>query len=86
MLEGGGNCLKYIKQKRRGGNKVFKKGGQAGSRGGCLKKGVGAGTPLRTMIKGLHLSPICLTKLPYLFYVAPQLVQLMPKEVVLMGI
>ena len=37
-------------QKRREGNKDFKKAGQAGSRGGCLKKGgEGAGTPLRTM-------------------------------------
>ena len=25
-------------------------GGQAGSRGGCIKKGGGAGTPLRTMV------------------------------------
>ena len=29
-----------------GGNKNFKKRGQAGSRGGCLKNG-GAGTPLK---------------------------------------
>ena len=33
------------------GNKDLKKGGQAGSRGGCLKKR-GTGTPLRTMIFG----------------------------------
>ena len=32
-------------------NEDFKKGRQAGSRGGCLKKGGGgAGTPLRTML------------------------------------
>ena len=37
-----------MEQKRGGGNKDFKKGGQAGSRGGCLKKR-GGGTPLRTM-------------------------------------
>ena len=50
MREGGGNCLKYLKRgwnrKEWRGNKDFKKGGQAGSRGGCLKKGGGdAGTP-----------------------------------------
>ena len=46
MLEGGGNCLKYLKRgwksKEERGNKDFKKGGgerQAGSKGGCLKKG-----------------------------------------------
>ena len=37
-----GNCLKYLKRgwnKNKGsGNKDFKNGGQAGSRGGCLKK------------------------------------------------
>ena len=46
------NCLKYLKRgwnRTEGrGHKYFKKGGQAGSRGGCLKK-VGAGTPLQTM-------------------------------------
>ena len=50
---GRGNCLKYLKRGWKGkkgrGNKYFKKGGQAGPRGGCLEKG-GAGTPLRTMI------------------------------------
>ena len=56
MLEGGGNCLKYLKRgwnRTEGkGHKDFKKeGGQAGSRGGYLKKkgGEGAGTTLRTM-------------------------------------
>ena len=38
----GGNCLKYLKrgveQKERRGNKDFKRGGQARSRGGYLKK------------------------------------------------
>ena len=42
MLDGGGNCVKYLKRgwnrKEGRGNKDFKKGGQAGSRGGCLKK------------------------------------------------
>ena len=42
MLEGRGNCLKYLKmgwsRKEGRGNKDFKKGRQAGSRGGCLKK------------------------------------------------
>ena len=51
----GGDCLKYLKREwnRKEGrwNKDFKKGGQTGSRGGCLKKGGGgAGTPLRTMM------------------------------------
>ena len=44
MREGGGNCVKYLKRgwnrKEGRGNKDFKKrGGQAGSRGECLKKG-----------------------------------------------
>ena len=38
-----GNCLKYIErggtEMRGGETKIFKKGGQAGSRGGCLKSG-----------------------------------------------
>ena len=39
-------------EKRRGETKISKKGGgQAGSRGGCLKKGGGAGTLLQTMGK-----------------------------------
>ena len=39
-------------ENRGGGSKDFKKGGLAGSRGGCLKNGGGggAGTPLRTMM------------------------------------
>ena len=49
---GGGNRLKCLKtgwnRKEWKGNKDFKKRRQAGSRGGCLKKG-GAGTPLGTM-------------------------------------
>ena len=54
MCEGGGNCLKYLNRgwniKERRGNKDFKGGGgQAESRGGCLKKGW-VGTPLQTMI------------------------------------
>ena len=54
VYEGGENCVKYLKRewnrKKGRGNKDRKKGGrgQAGSRGGCLKKGV-AGTPLQTM-------------------------------------
>ena len=36
LLEGGGNCLKYLK---RGWNKDFQKEGQVGSRDGCLKQG-----------------------------------------------
>ena len=43
MREGGGNCVKYLKRgwnrKEKRGNKKFEKGGQAGSRRGCLKKG-----------------------------------------------
>ena len=42
MLEDGGNCLKYLirrwNRKEGRGNKDFKKGRQAGSRGECLKK------------------------------------------------
>ena len=45
MREGEGNCLKYLKRtsnKTEGrGYKDFKSGGQAGSRGVCLKKGGG---------------------------------------------
>ena len=44
MHEGGGNCLKYLKRgwnrKEGRGSKDFKKGGQGGAKGGCLKKGV----------------------------------------------
>ena len=44
------NTLKGGWNKREGrGHKDLKKGGQARSRGGCLKKGGGAGNPLRTM-------------------------------------
>ena len=42
MREGGGNCLKYLERewnrKEGRGHKDSKKGGQAGCRGGCLKK------------------------------------------------
>ena len=51
MHERGGNCENYLKKewnrKEGRGNKNLKKQGQAGSRGGCLKKG--AGTLLQTM-------------------------------------
>ena len=44
LREGGGNCLKNLKRgwnrKKGRGNKDFKKGGQAGSRGGALKGGL----------------------------------------------
>ena len=43
MREGGESCLKYLKREwnrtEGRGHKDFIKGGQAGSRGGCLKKG-----------------------------------------------
>ena len=43
MREGGRNCVKYLKsgwnRKEGRGNKNFKKGGQAGSKGGYLKEG-----------------------------------------------
>ena len=42
-------------EKRDKDKKIFKKGGQAGSRGGCLKKVGGAGTPLRIMLCGWSL-------------------------------
>ena len=45
LCETGGNCLKYLKRgwsrKEGGGNKHLKKRGQAGLRGGYLKKGGG---------------------------------------------
>ena len=49
------NCVKYLRRawnrkEGRGNKKIKKGGGQAGSRGGSLKKG-GARTPLRTMVK-----------------------------------
>ena len=50
LREGGGNCLKYRKgagTETRGEDTKILKRGQAGSRGGCLKKE--ARTPLRTM-------------------------------------
>ena len=41
MREGEWNCLKYLKRggnkKRAGDTKILKGGGEAGSRGGCLK-------------------------------------------------
>ena len=38
-------------EKTEGQTKILKREkGEVGSRGGCLKKGEGAGTPLRTMI------------------------------------
>ena len=39
MREGEGNYLKYLKKRteKKGGER-FQKGGQPGSRGGCLKK------------------------------------------------
>ena len=44
MRNGGGNYLKYLKRgwnrKEGRGNKDFKKGEQAGSRGGCFKKDI----------------------------------------------
>ena len=65
-----GNCLKYLKmgwnRKEGKGNKDFKKGGQVGPRGGCLKKGRGAGTPLLTMVMiiGLSCSDFLTCKMP----------------------
>ena len=43
LREGGGNCLKYLKRGRsrkeeRGKQKFEKGGGEAGSRGGALKR------------------------------------------------
>ena len=52
--DGGGDCLKYLKRgwnKKEGrGNKDFEKGGgQAGSRGWCLKRG-GGSNPLTNYV------------------------------------
>ena len=61
MREGGRNCLKNLKRgwNRKEGrrNKDFEKGGggQAGARGGGLKKR-GTGTPLQTMYVYAYLS------------------------------
>ena len=53
LNEGGGKHLEYLKRgwnrKEGRGNKDFKNGRQAGSRSWSLKKGEGAGTPLRTV-------------------------------------
>ena len=44
------NTLKEGETEKRGGESIdFKKGKQAGSRGGALKKGGGGGTPLQTI-------------------------------------
>ena len=51
MREGERNCLKYLLkglEQKRGEGKPLKRG-QAWSRDACLKRGGGAGTPLRTM-------------------------------------
>ena len=54
MHEGGRNCLKYLKRgwNRKEGrrNKDFKTGEPAESRGGWLKMGAGAETPLQTLL------------------------------------
>ena len=54
LCEGGGNSLKYLKRgwNRKEGmkNKDFKKGGQARSRGGCIKKGGGGWSPLTNYV------------------------------------
>ena len=44
----GGSCVSVGGLKVGEGKQILKKG-QAGSRGGCLKRGGGAGTLLRTM-------------------------------------
>ena len=48
LHEGGGHCLKYLIRgwNRKGRETKILKGGQAGSRGGCLKKG-GLETPCK---------------------------------------
>ena len=54
MCEVGGNCVKCLKRERNRkkgrGNKDFKKGGQAGSRGGYLKMGGGDWDPVKNYI------------------------------------
>ena len=52
--EGGGNCVKYlkngVKQKRgEGKQKDFNKGGKLDQETGALKRGGGGGTPLQTI-------------------------------------
>ena len=53
MLKGGGI------EKRGGETKIWKKGGQAGSRDGCLEKKEGTGAPLQTLATAKFLN-ICL--------------------------
>ena len=61
MLEGGSNCLKYLKRgwnrKEGRGNKDLKKRGEASWVKGWVPKKGGAGTPLRTMHKTCVSSP-----------------------------
>ena len=58
LHEGGGNCLKYLERecnrKEGRGNKGFKKGGQTGSRCGCLKKGVNVVNKINGKLKFLY--------------------------------
>ena len=66
MLEGGGNCIEYLKRgwnrKEVRENKDFTKGGQAGSMGECLQKGkwpnrCGTGFPICGSEAQIHLAP-----------------------------
>ena len=56
VVEGGRNCLKYLKsegsnRKERTGNKDFENGGKAGSRGRCFKKWGGLEPPYELCIQ-----------------------------------
>ena len=61
MAGGRGNCLKYLKrggtEKRGGDTKFLKRRGQAGSRGGCLKK-KGLETPYELWLTNVIFSEI----------------------------
>ena len=51
LHEGGGNCVKGGGIEKRGGEtKNLKRKGKLGQGMGALKRGGGAGTPLRTMV------------------------------------
>ena len=57
LSEGRGNCLEYLKRgskkKKEGTAKIWKRGGQAGSRSGCLKK-VGLEPPYKLWVYVFH--------------------------------
>ena len=80
MCEGGRNCLKYLKRgwnrKEGGGHKDLEKGGQAGSGGGCLKKGVGWNPLMNYGYREYHQSVLSNVEINNLNVAPPPKVQL----------